>query len=468
MFDAVSRDPAPPPADATAASRRRIAVIGSGIAGLSAAWLLSRDNDVTVFEAGGHVGGHSNTVDVALDGATVPVDTGFIVFNERTYPNLTALFAHLGVATVASDMSFGVSIDRGALEYAGAARLKGLFAQRRNVVRPRFWRLVADILRFYRGMARTSEAALAGRTLGQVLDAGGYGAAFRDDHLLPMAAAIWSGTCAAMLDFPAASFRRFCANHGLLQVSRRPRWLSVRGGSREYVRRLAAGVSGPIHLRAPVERVRRLARGVEIVAAGGHRARFDAAVIGAHADQALAMLETPTDAERRLLGAFPYQRNRAILHTDPALMPRRRGVWSSWNYMSDRAADPAAPVYVTYWMNRLQNLPTARNIFVSLNAPVAPRAGSVVAAFDYDHPQFDAGAIAAQSELHRIQGARGVWFCGAYGGYGFHEDGLKSGIAVARALGAAVPWRVDLPAAHEAPLLPECAPALARPALAAA
>jgi predicted NAD/FAD-binding protein len=430
--------------------RQTVAVVGSGIAGLSAAWLLSRRYAVTLFEAGDHLGGHSNTVDVPTADGAVPVDTGFIVFNERNYPNLTSLFAHLGVATLPSDMSFSVSIDGGRLEYAGARRLKGLFAQRRNLVRPEFWRMLWDARRFYGDMrGRGDDAALAGATLGDVLVQNGYSRAFCDQHLLPMAAAIWSGPVAAMLDFPAQSFIRFCDNHGLLQVGQRPAWRTVAGGSREYVRRLAAGLSGPVRLQSPVCRVLRRPGGVDIVSARGAEA-FDHCVIGAHADQSLALLGDATRDERRVLRAFPYQRNVAILHTDAALMPRRRGAWASWNYRSDRQTDPTSPVSVTYWMNRLQKLDPRHPMFLTLNSAVEPEAGRTVARFDYDHPLFDGRALAAQRDIASIQGKDRTWFCGSYCGYGFHEDGLVAGMAVARALGVAAPWQSG--AAAEAPL----------------
>jgi hypothetical protein len=433
-----------------------IAVIGSGIAGLSAAWLLSRRYRVTLFEAAPRLGGHSHTVEVEAGGRAIPVDTGFVVFNERTYPNLVALFRHLGVATERSDMSFAVSVADGALEYAGARRLAGLFAQRRNLVRPRFWRMLADTLRFYREFRRHDARALAGLTLGDVLASRGYGEAFRDEHLLPMAAAIWSGSFRSILDFPAACFLAFFHNHGLLQVSGRPRWRTVSGRSRDYVARMAAEISGAIETGAPVARVERDAGGVAVALRDGRRLRFAHCIVAAHADGALRLLADPSAEERRLLGAFAFQPNRAILHRDPALMPRRRACWASWNYIADTPAQHGgASVFVTYWLNRLQNLDPATPLFLSLNPARRPRDGAVIAEFAYDHPQFDAAAIAAQAELHRIQGVRNTWFCGAWTGYGFHEDGLRSGMAVASALGVEAPWRAPAagPVAHPAPAL---------------
>jgi hypothetical protein len=423
-----------------------IAVIGSGIAGLAAAWLLSRRYRVTLFEAAAQLGGHSNTVDVEAGGRAIAVDAGFIVYNERTYPNLTRLFRHLGVASVPSDMSFGVSIAGGRLEYAGARRLAGLFAQRRNLFRPAFWRMLADILRFYEAFREYDARSLAGVTLGDLLAAGRYGREFRDAHLLPMAAAIWSGTFGSILDFPAACFLAFCRNHGLLQIGGRPQWRTVAGRSRDYVERLAAGISGPIFLNAPVAAIRRGLGGVDVALANGARARFDRCIVAAHADTALSLLADPSDEERRLLGAFAFQPNRAILHSDASLMPRRRACWASWNYIADSpAAGENAPVFVTYWLNRLQSLDTPAPLFLSLNAARAPRAETVLAAFTYDHPQFDGAAIAAQAGLPRIQGARNTWFCGAWTGYGFHEDGLVSGMQAASALGVEAPWTVPAP-----------------------
>ncbi len=434
-----------PPRTRTGGDRLRIAVVGGGIAGLSCAWLLSRRHAVELFEAEPRSGGHSHTVDAPCGARQVPVDTGFIVYNEPAYPNLTALFRHLRVPTRASDMSFAVSLDRGGLEYAGTD-LGGLFAQRANLLRPRFWRMLAELWRFYREAPRDA-AACGGLSLDAYLDARGYGRALRDDHLYPMGAAIWSCSAERIGQYPVAAFVRFCENHGLLQVSGRPVWRTVDGGSREYVRRLVSDFDGHLHHEAPVTALERGPAGVRLrLRDGGWTPGFDQVVLATHADQSLRLLAEPTQAERRLLGAFGYTRNLAVLHSDPALMPRRRAVWSSWNYLAERGAQ-AAPT-VTYWMNRLQpHLPQGREappLFVSLNPAAAPRREHLIRTEVYEHPSFDAAAIAAQRELWSLQGERNTWFCGAYFGSGFHEDGLQAGLAVAEALGGVRrPWTVD-------------------------
>jgi predicted NAD/FAD-binding protein len=447
-----------------ATQRQHIAVIGSGIAGLSCAWLLGRRHAVTLIEAAPRLGGHTNTIAVATPAGAVAIDTGFIVYNEKTYPNLTALFRHLSVATQPSEMSFAVSLDNGALEYAGTD-LAGLFAQRTNLLRPRFWAMLRDLLRFYRS-APADLAALADsdETLGQYLARHGYGAALRDDHLLPMAAAIWSGGTASLADYPAASFVRFCANHGLLQVRDRPEWRAVSGGSASYLRRLLQTWSGTVETGAPVLALRRLADGVELRTGAGVR-RFDQVVLATSAPRALALLDDADGKERALLGAFGTTRNLAVLHSDPSLMPQRRAVWSSWNYLGERAPRPGAELCVTYWMNRLQRLGGARDYFVTLNPPRPPAAGTLHHSEIYEHPLFDAAAIRAQRHLWQLQGVRRTWFCGAWFGAGFHEDGLQAGLAVAEQLtGLARPWTVQEPNGriHVGP-----APAPALPAAAA-
>ena len=414
-----------------------IAVIGSGISGMSAAWLLSTRHRVSLFEAAPRLGGHTNTVDVPSGKMSQPVDTGFIVYSEATYPNLTALFAHLKVATHDTEMSFSVSLDGGRLEYAGT-NLAGLFAQSRNLVSPRFLSMLWDLLRFYRE-APSQLAALEGISLGTFLDRGGYGRAFRDDHLLPMAAAIWSAPSKTLLDFPAISFIRFCENHGLLRILDRPAWRTVTGGSKSYVAPLTAPYASRIALDRSIVDVRRDGEGVWLRDSRGEITRFDHVVIATHADQALRLLETPSPRERALLGAFRYSENRAVLHRDRRLMPRRENVWASWNYLGQTGGD--ASLCVTYWMNRLQRIRGAGDYFLTLNPTVEPsgRLHDEV----YTHPIFDLDALAAQKRLWTLQGQGNVWFCGAHFGAGFHEDGLQSGLAVAEALGSSRrPWTV--------------------------
>jgi len=422
--------------------RLKIAIVGTGISGLSAAWLLSQRHDVTVYERGDRVGGHSNTVLAKVDGLRLPVDTGFIVFNRKTYPNLTALFDLLEVPTERSNMSFAVSLDDGALEYSGSG-LSGLFGQPLNILRPRFWSMLLDVLRFYRQAPQ--DVAGPGdhqMTLGEYLAHGRYGAPFRDDHLLPMASAIWSAAPKAMLDYPAAAFIRFHDNHGLLQVRNRPDWETVVGGSQSYVKRLCASFADRIRLNAGVRDVRRMSGRVIATDVHGNLETFDHVVMASHADETLAALADPSPSEHRLLGSFRYSRNLAVLHTDDSLMPKRHAVWSSWNYIGLRA-DTCDAVCVTYWMNRLQNLGTKTPVFVTLNPPRPPHAGTLLHSEVYDHPIFDAKAMDAQRRLWLLQGERNTWFCGAYFGAGFHEDGLQAGLAVAEQLGGLQrPWQV--------------------------
>lgn len=420
--------------------RLRIAVVGGGIAGLGAAWLLARRHDVSLFEAAATPGGHANTVDVTLDGVSHPVDTGFLVFNRRTYPELCGLFETLQVPIVASEMSFAVSHRQAGIEWAGSD-LTTLFAQPSNVARQAFWRMLADIRRFNRETTRLArEHAAPALSLGAYLEREGYGASFRDWYLLPMAAAIWSCPSEQMLAYPLTTFLRFCHNHGLLQVFDRPQWLTVKGGSREYVRRMLPGIPD-LRLASPVQGVRRHAAGVSVASAAGCE-RFDALVMACHSDISLRLLgEDATPAERTVLGAVRYQANRALLHTDPALLPQRRRAWSAWNYLAGEGADGRQPVSVSYLINRLQPLPFKAPVVVSLNPLREPDERHLIARFDYDHPVFDQGAIDAQAHLPALQGQRRTWFAGAWTGYGFHEDGLRSAVQVAAMLGVVAPWR---------------------------
>jgi predicted NAD/FAD-binding protein len=419
----------------------RIAVIGSGISGLSAALRLTPFHSVSLFESQPRLGGHANTIEVSLDGITAPVDTGFLVYNHRTYPNLVRLFGDLGVPTVASDMSFSVSVRPQDFEWCGSS-LSSVFAQPANALRLDFWRMLRDIGRFNREATRLAALADQGgqppalaMPLGEFLERHGYSDAFRDGYLLPMAAAIWSCPMSTMAAFPMGSFARFFHNHGLLQVTDRPQWYTVRGGSREYVRRIRERLED-VRTGEPVTGVRRLgiegSAGVAVSTARGTE-HFDQVVLACHSDQAMALLSDLQPDEREILGAIPYQPNQAWVHTDLSLMPRRRRAWAAWNYLSDGNTQ-SPQVSVTYWLNRLQPLPFQRPVLLSLNPLTEPAAGSVIARIDYEHPIFDQAAVAAQARLSDVQGARSTWFAGAWTGYGFHEDGLRSGLAVAEKL----------------------------------
>jgi hypothetical protein len=417
-----------------------IAVIGTGIAGMAAAWLLSQRHRVTVYESDSRIGGHTNTVDIPCAGGSLPVDTGFIVYNEVTYPNLTALFEHLEVPTRASEMSFAISLDDGRLEYSGTG-LAGLFAQKRNLLSPRFWSMLGGIRRFYRDAPRPGARPDESVALGDYLERNGYSAALIEDHLLPMAAAIWSAPRATMRNYPALSFISFCENHALLSLGERPLWRTVVGGARTYAERLTAPYADRLLLSRPVRAIVRREHDVLVEDGSGKTRRFDQIVIAAHADQALGMLADADEEERRLLGAFRYQENSAILHRDPALMPKRRAVWSSWNYVGSSGQD--RELSVSYWLNRLQGLPEATQAFVTLNPQQTPSETDIFGRFTYHHPIFDCAALRAQRALWRLQARRRTWFCGAYFGAGFHEDGLQSGLAVAEQLGGLRrPWTV--------------------------
>lgn len=431
-------------------NKQRIAVVGAGIAGLSAAWLLRHTHDVTLFEAADYLGGHTHTVDVELEGLVSPVDTGFLVFNENTYPNLIALFQHLGVASVATDMSFAVSLDQPDLEWSGTS-LATVFGQKRNLVNPQFWSMLRDILRFNReSVAWLQLQPDSFGSLRDFLVTGRYSRAFSDWYLLPMAAAIWSCPVGQMLDMPLVSFVRFCKNHGLLQVFNRPQWRTVRGGGREYVQRLAAQLAD-IRLACPVEAIFPDQRGLRVLHSGGIGSSsggelFDQVVMACHSDQSLQLLgRTATEAQRKLLASIRYQPNRTVLHTDPALLPRNQKLWSAWNYLagSDAVAVNAAhqPVSVSYLINRLQPLPFKTPVVVTLNPAREPDPKTVLAVFDYAHPVFDGPAVAAQQQLDSVQGANGIWLAGAWAGHGFHEDGLNSALAVANRMGVFAPWQ---------------------------
>ena len=428
--------------------RLKIAVIGSGISGASAAWALREVHQVTLYEKQARPGGHTATVDVDYEGFRIVVDTGFIVYNELNYPNLTALFAELGVATHASDMSFSLSLDRGKLEWSGGG-LSSIFAQKRNLLRPSFLWMIREILRFNRTcLADRAAGHLASRSLGDYLDWRGFSPGFTNNYLVPMAAAIWSTPSARMLQFPAEHFVNFFDNHRLI-YHRQQQWRTVTGGSRTYLDRLLQPLGERVKLSCGVRAVIRSENGVTIIDETGSERAFDKVIFACHSDQTARLLTNATGLESRLLAAIPYRPNRVVLHRDEALMPQRRRVWASWNYLRSSHKDGMAGVAVTYWMNRLQGIDYRFPLFVTLNPDREPDPRKVFAEFTYEHPQFSAEAMAAQQALAAIQGENHCHFAGAWTGYGFHEDGLVSGLAAAEALGGVIPWRTSRTIFHE-------------------
>lgn len=427
----------------------RIAIIGSGISGLGAAWLLHDTHQITMYEAKHRLGGHSHTIDVDYDGTQIPVDAGFIVYNELNYPNLSALFAQLGVASEASDMSFAVSTANGAVEWASGS-LDNVFAQRRNLFRPRFISTLLEIHRFNKSAPRDLACGkLDGLTLEQYLQHGGYSQSFRANYLFPMGGAIWSMPYGRMLDFPAESFVSFCNNHFLLS-QQRPQWRTVSGGSREYVKKVTEPFAANIRVETPVTAITRCADQVRVLDAKGMTEMYDHVIIAAHADHALCMLADADPLENKILGNIRYAQNIAYVHRDAALMPRTRKAWASWNYISAAGDEPLVPV--SYWMNRLQNIDHSKPLFITLNPQRLPRPELTFAAHEFDHVQYDVNSLMAQRRLKSIQGNRNTWYCGAWTAHGFHEDGLRSGLDVAEQLGApARPWvKAAVPAFREA------------------
>ena len=419
----------------------RIAVIGSGISGNAAAWALSRRHDVTIYEKQRSPGGHAATVDIDYDGAPIAVDTGFIVYNEDNYPLLTRLFDQLGVETRTSDMSFSVSLDNGRFEWSGRT-LNSVFAQRRNLFSPGFLLMLGDIFRFNALARRDLQAgALCGLSFGDYIARRRFSARLRDEYLVPLTAAIWSTPTARMLEFPAESLIRFLDNHRLIHISR-PLWRTVAGGSRNYVDKLMADFDGELRTGIAATSITRENGKVYVADDTGDRRVYDALVMASHSDQALKMLADPSAEERAVLSSICYRPNRVWLHRDAGLMPRRADAWASWNYLGSRYADGHRDISVTYCLNMLQNIDPARPLFITLNPPVPPRAELTFADYVYDHPQFDAAAIAAQARLPALQGVRNTWYCGAWTRYGFHEDGLASGLEAARHLGATPNWSV--------------------------
>lgn len=418
----------------------KIAVIGSGISGNSAAWALSKTHDVTVYEKRNRPGGHSATVDVEYDDRTIAVDTGFIVYNENNYPNLIKLFDHLGVQTSSSDMEFSVSLDNGKLEWKGGKKLSGVFAQKKNIFSPGFLKMLRDIFRFNELAKRDLQSgALCGLTLDDYLRKSGFSERLKNDYLVPMTSAIWSTPSTKMLEFPAESLIQFMKNHSLIQKER-PKWRTVENGSREYVKRLIEDTNANFKLNSEVKSVSRTANGVLVEDIHGNQDTFDQVVMASHSDQSMEILKDPTPEEAKILSAVRYVKNDVWLHRDSALMPKRKRAWAAWNYIGNKNVLDDRDVSVTYWMNRLQNIDEDYPLFVTLNPIKQPHKDLVIERFSYAHPLFDTAAINAQKELPQIQGRNRVWFCGAWTGFGFHEDGLKSGLSVARSLGGVVPW----------------------------
>ena len=427
----------------TTKPRMKLAIVGSGISGLAVAHTLKDHADITLFEAGDYFGGHTHTVDITLPTpqgmVTHGVDTGFLVFNERTYPNLIKLFADLNVETAPSDMSFSVKVPGAlngrTLEWSGTD-LNSVFAQRSNLVNPRFWRMLADVMRFNAlctRIAKEQREIELQQPLSDFLRTHHFSEPFRDWYFLPMLGCIWSCPTDQMLQFPVATMIRFCHNHGLIQVTNRPQWFSVVGGARNYVEKILAGLHDK-RLNTPVRLIERDAQGVRIVT-DGQAERFDQVVIATHTDQALGMLREASTYERSLLGAIRYQENRAVLHTDASVLPANPKTWAAWNY--ERAASSereSSRVCLHYLLNRLQRIPFAQPVVVSLNPLHDIDPATIVGEYDYAHPVFDLAAIEAQKRLPLLQGQQHTWYAGAWTGYGFHEDGLKSGLQVGRSL----------------------------------
>jgi predicted NAD/FAD-binding protein len=414
--------------------RMNIAIVGTGISGLSAAYLLHDGHEVTLFEKNSYIGGHSRTIEIKTPRQIVPVDTGFIVYNEQNYPLLTGLFRHLGVETQKSEMSFGASVGNGTVEYGS----KGVFAQRRNFLRPAFWGMIADILRFNRNAEKF--IAVEEMTLGECLKKMKMGAWFREYYLLAMGAAIWSCPIETIMQFPAATFIRFFKNHGLLTINEQPQWRTVAGGSRAYVKKISESFGKRVYCNAGVSSVTRSANNVMITDTAGQSYMFDHVIFASHADETLALLKDASEQEKSILGAFAYQKNQVVVHRDASFMPKNKKAWASWVYLSEGLGDKS-PVSLTYWMNNLQNLPADDLVLVTLNPGRRPAEEMIYDEHVFAHPVFTREAVRAQSRLNEIQGRNRAHFCGAWTRYGFHEDGLMSGVAAAQALGAQIPWK---------------------------
>lgn len=412
----------------------RIAVIGSGISGLGAAYLAHFDHQVTLYEVADRVGGHSNTVNAIFADQTVPVDTGFIVYNTNNYPNLVGLFDHLGVDTLMTDMSFSVSLDNRNFEYEGS--LGGLTAQPVNLLRPRYWQMLIGLIKFYRTAVAESTRGPEAESLGQFIERCGLPKEFVNDHLLPMGGAIWSCSAKDMLDYPVRAFIQFMNNHKLLDFGARPSWRTVKGGSREYVSKIIAHLDNRIEIKTKINGVRRDAGGIIINVEGQGDIWYDKVIMAAHADESLKLMADASEQEKHILKAFRFSKNRVILHSDNGLMPKRKRAWAAWNYLSDDQNN----LCVTYWMNRLQHIDMSTPLFTTLNPTVQPRDTLIHADILYHHPIFDKHSLMAQQQLTGIQGKNHIFWCGAWTANGFHEDGLKSAVAVAKTLNISIPW----------------------------
>ena len=414
----------------------KIAIVGTGISGMGAAYLLHPEHEVTVYEKNAYIGGHSRTIEVSTPEGPIPVDTGFIVFNHRNYPHLKQLFEALNVPTQKSDMSFGVSVANGWLEHGS----KGLFTQKRNLFRPRYWQMLIDIVRFNKKAVGYLEKEKEA-TLEECLNDLKMGTWFRQYYLQAMGAAIWSCSVQTILQFPAHTLIRFFNNHGLLTISKHPQWYTVQGGSREYVKRLTAPFSDRIRLNCGVQKVIRKANGITVHDTQGGSETYDRIIFTSHANQTLRMLDNPDEHEQKILGSFSYQNNSIIVHSDESFMPKNRNCWASWVYLSEGKNDNGKSVSLSYWMNNLQSLATKRPIIVTLNAGRRPKEELIHDEHMFSHPVFNKAAIHAQDKIPSLQGHNNCWYCGAYQGYGFHEDGLLSAVRVAQQMGMTTPWK---------------------------
>jgi len=413
----------------------RVAVIGTGVSGLGAAYLLHQHHDLVIYEKNDYLGGHSRTIDVPVKEGVLAVDTGFIVFNDWNYPNLLGLFDEIRVPYQKSDMSFGVSIDDGWLEYSSG----GLFAQRKNILRPQYWRMLFDVFKFNKQALAYIEKDPS-ITLGNCLEQLKMGSWFKRYYILAMGAAIWSCPVETIMQFPAQTFLRFFKNHGLLSINKRPQWYTVTGGSREYIKRLTAPFADCITLGNGAARVIQLGDQYEVIDVKGGKREFDHVIFACHADQALALLEKPTVDEQSVLSSFDYQRNHILVHSDASYMPQHKQCWASWVYLSEQQQDNNQDISLSYWMNNLQSLKTETPVIITLNPTRRPKESLIINEHNFSHPIFDYKAIIAQDKMQSIQGQRNLWFCGAYQRYGFHEDGLLSAVNVVKRLGGTIPW----------------------------